>query len=58
MKRRDLEKKLKKLGFTFERNGGDHDIFSSKTGKWISVPRHREINEITAKMILKEAKRG
>ena len=58
MKRRDLEKKLTELGFTFERNGGDHDIFASKSGIWVSVPRHRDINEITAKKILKEARRG
>ncbi|MBY0584428.1 type II toxin-antitoxin system HicA family toxin [Murdochiella sp. Marseille-P8839] len=57
MKRRDIEKELKKLGFVFVDNGGNHDLFMNEKGIKISVPRHREIKENTAKTILKMAKR-
>lgn len=53
MKRRDLIKKLEDAGFTFKEHGGNHDTY--KRGTDIEqVPRHREINEITAKRILKK----
>lgn len=58
MKRRDLEKRLNELGFTLYRNGGNHDIFVNQSGATIPVPRHREIKETTAKLILKTAKRA
>lgn len=55
MKRRELEKKLKKAGWRFLRSGADHDIWTN--GKDIEpIPRHNEINERLAKAILK--KRG
>lgn len=58
MKRRDLEKELKKLGYTKIRDGGNHEIWCDIDGtKTIAVPRHNEINEITARSILKSAKR-
>ncbi|MCL2056053.1 MAG: type II toxin-antitoxin system HicA family toxin [Oscillospiraceae bacterium] len=54
MKRRDLVKRLTALGYYSVRNDGSHEIFSN--GKQaIPIPRHREINEITAKEILKRA---
>ena len=57
MKRRELEKKLLKLGWKLVRHGSKHDIWTN--GKYeIVVPRHVEINEYTAKGILKEAKGG
>jgi len=56
MKRRDLEKKLAELGFKFERHGRDHDIFTNEHNRMVSVPRHTEIKETTAKKILKEAR--
>jgi mRNA interferase HicA len=55
MKKRDLEQILKDMGF--ELVGG------SKHDKWCIgehctlVPRHREINEITAKQIIKQAQK-
>lgn len=55
MKKRDLEKKLKKAGWFFLRSGSDHDVWSN--GEEIeAIPRHREINERLAKVIIK--KRG
>ena len=54
IKRRDLVKRLKAAGYESVRNDGNHEIFSD--GKQIiPIPRHREINEITAKEILKRA---
>lgn len=54
MKRYDLIKLLEKHGWYFKRNGGEHDIYTD--GKRTeSVPRHKEINEMLAKRILKRA---
>lgn len=53
MKNRDLIKKLTSAGFKFERHGGNHDIY--RRGSDIEkIPRHNEINEKLAKMILKK----
>lgn len=53
MKQRDLVRKLKKIGFKFERHGGNHDIF--RRGSDIEqIPRHKEINEQLAKAILRK----
>ena len=53
MKQRDLIKRLENGGFVFERHGGNHDIY--RRGKDIEkVPRHKEINENLAKMIIKK----
>lgn len=47
MKRRELIKKLESVGFVFKEHGGNHDTY--KRGSDIEqVPRHTEINEITA----------
>jgi len=51
MKRRDLLKKLTEAGFKFVRHGR-HDVYKRGDDEE-EVPRHREINEITAKEILK-----
>ena len=54
MKKRDLEKKLSKLGWYFKHHGGNHDIWTN--GQiFESVPRHPEINELLARKILKKA---
>ena len=53
MKQRDLVNSLEKAGFAFDRHGGNHDIY--RRGKDIEkAPRHKEINEILAKAILKK----
>jgi len=54
MKRKELEQKLKKLGWTLNRHGRRHDIWTNDEYE-ITVPRHNEINEYTAKAILKMA---
>ena len=55
MKRRDLIKKLQDAGWKIT-HGGSHDLAThpDKQGK-IPIPRHNEINEYTAKEILKDA---
>jgi mRNA interferase HicA len=55
VKRRDLISKLEGAGCTLLRHGGRHDIYHNpQTGKSQPVPRHREINEILAKKIIKD----
>lgn len=55
VKKRELEKKLRALGWYFSKHGGDHDHWTN--GKeFESVPRHAEINENLAKKILRTAK--
>lgn len=54
MKRRDLIRKLTQNGWWLARHGTDHDIYTNGI-KSEPVPRHTEINEITARYILKRA---
>lgn len=56
MKRRDIDKLLKKAGWIIEA-GGNHDLAThpEKRGIKISLPRHKVVNEFTAKGILKDA---
>ncbi len=54
MKRRDLIKRLAQIGWYLARRGSDHDIYTNGI-KSQPIPRHNEINEITAKNILKKA---
>ena len=46
-------KDLNNSGYQFKRSGGNHDIY--RRGKDLEkVPRHKEINESLAKMILRK----
>jgi predicted RNA binding protein YcfA (HicA-like mRNA interferase family) len=55
MKKFELIQKLNQQGAVFVRRGGKHDIYMQpKTNKEAAVPRHDEINEYTAKAILKK----
>ena len=56
MKRKDLVRKLNNAGWTII-PGGNHDIAKNPQypGVRIPIPRHAEINEYTAKGILKDA---
>lgn len=53
MKRKDLEKLLAKNGFYLKRHGSAHDIFTNDIVK-VEVPRHKEINELLSKSIIKK----
>ena len=57
MKKRDLEKALRQLGWRFLRHGKKHDVWTDGEREE-AVPRHREINEILARVILRRAERG
>jgi len=57
VKRRDLERRLRELGWTLQRHGGRHDVWINSDGSVAEyVPRHAEINEKLAQVILKRAK--
>lgn len=54
MKRLDLIRELEQAGCVLLRHGGRHDIYHNpKTGRSEPVPRHREINEILARRIIR-----
>lgn len=55
MKRSDLVKKLMKNGWYFKRDGGNHEIWTDGT-QTEAIPRHREVNEMLAKSIIKKYK--
>lgn len=52
MKRRDLIKLLEKNGWYFLRDGRSHDVYTNGV-KMEPIPRHKEINEMLAKSIIK-----
>ena len=52
MKRKELIKRLERGGFAFERHGGSHDIYVRGTERE-EIPRHKELNEMLAKAILR-----
>ena len=57
MKPRELERRLRELGWTLQRHGGKHDVWVSADGSFTEyVPRHPEINERLAQIILRRAK--
>ena len=54
MKRVDLIRRLEDEGCVFVRRGGRHDIFRNViTGNAEAVSRHREVNERTARAIIR-----
>ena len=55
MKKYELIQKLIQQGAVLLRHGGKHDVYiQPRTNKEATVPRHTEINEYTAKAILKK----
>jgi predicted RNA binding protein YcfA (HicA-like mRNA interferase family) len=55
MKKVELLQKLNQQGAVLARHGGKHDVYRQpRTNKEATVPRHDEINEYTAKAILKK----
>jgi predicted RNA binding protein YcfA (HicA-like mRNA interferase family) len=55
MKRTDLIRKLEASGCSLVRHGGKHDWYSNpKTGMSQPVPRHKEVNEVLARHMLKK----
>jgi mRNA interferase HicA len=55
VKRRQLLNHLKNHGCVLHRESSKHPVFrNTKTGKQTTVPRHREIDNITAREICKQ----
>lgn len=54
VKHKDLIRKLKDLGFYLQREGKEHEVWGNGIIS-VSVPRHKEIKEFTAKSIIKKA---
>lgn len=58
MKRRELVAELEQAGCVLLHHGARHDIYHNPaTGRSQPVPRHREINEVLARKILKDLAR-
>ena len=53
MKKTDLVRMMEKAGFVLERHGSRHDIYV-RDGVREPIPRHKEINERLAKIIIKK----
>ena len=56
MKRREVERRLRDLGWTLVRHGRKHDVWSDGE-RQEAVPRHVEINERLAATILARARK-
>jgi mRNA interferase HicA len=54
VKRKDLIKKLETAGYRLDRTG-DHSIYEKLGSRPVQVPNHREVNDNTAKAILRAA---
>lgn len=57
MKYKELTRKLNALGWKILRQGSKHEIWSNGDLEE-PVPRHKEINELLAKKILKKAEQN
>ena len=53
MKRNELVKLMMQNGWYFKRDGGNHEVWTNGS-KIEFIPRHREINEMLAKSIIKK----
>ena len=53
MKRRDLIKLLEENGWYLKRNGDNHDLYTDGN-RWEPIPRHSEINEKLAQVIIRK----
>jgi len=58
MKREKLLEKIKENGAVFVRHGKKHDIYENvRTHEYLQIPRHVDVNEYTAKEIIKKSAR-
>lgn len=57
MKKKELERALRNLGWQFELHGGNHDVWTN--GHLFEfIPRHAEVKEPLAKKIIKKAEKN
>jgi mRNA interferase HicA len=57
MKKQELEKALRQLGWRFLRHGGRHDVWTDGQ-RQEAIPRQTEINDKLARAILQRARRN
>jgi mRNA interferase HicA len=59
VKRRDLERKIRRAAnaagvtWVMVRQGGNHELWQAGETR-VTIPRHRELNDITAEGIMKD----
>jgi len=54
LKRKDLERKLRRAGYVLKREGASHSLWiNPSTGIQEAIPRHVEIKELLARKILR-----
>ena len=59
MKRKDLERQLRRAGCVLKREGASHSLWvNPRTGVMEAVPRHLEIKELLACKILRSLEAG
>ncbi len=56
VKRRDIIRHFEKNGWHFQREGGNHTIFTNDKGRSIAIKRHKIFDRITANLLCKQAK--
>ena len=55
MKKGELLKRLKAQGCVFVKHGKKHDVYiNPRTGLEERIPRHNDINELLAKIIIRK----
>jgi len=55
MKREKLLEKVNETGAIFVRHGSKHDIYENpRTHEYTQIPRHSDINDYTARDIIKK----
>ncbi|MBR0316695.1 MAG: type II toxin-antitoxin system HicA family toxin [Synergistaceae bacterium] len=55
VKRRDIIRHLEKNGWYFQREGGNHTIYTNENGRSIAIKRHKIFDRITANLLCKQA---
>jgi predicted RNA binding protein YcfA (HicA-like mRNA interferase family) len=54
VKRKELERQLRRAGCVLKREGASHSLWvNPRTGVMEAVPRHQEIKELLARKILR-----
>jgi len=56
LKRKNLIAELERLGYKLLREGAEHTVYYRLGKRQEQIPRHKEINEETAKAILRRVR--
>ena len=55
MRRKDLERRLRRAGWYLLRHGGAHDVWTDGD-RTEAIPRHSEVHELLARRILRKVR--